>query len=292
MLRLAIVLCFVTSAVAESRPLPPLPDKAALALDEDWSPGKIDPERWYTPLRKKWGNPENPTPPGIVPAIWTYGYRSARVKPELSDKWPRDTPLYHPYLQEWGKGLAFYWSEIDFPEFGKRGDYKRPMYNTFLNKKHHSTTFDRGGAADGKYHTYVTEWRTHLQPIAGVSDSQVAEAEGYFWIRDKAVPYEKYWGNPLKKLGPDRYAVCAGLHARHWIDGRYIGENTKFVPSMGAQLNVGVWLPEWAGEAPWKTAGVRFGRIRVWQYGDPGDVIGVMKDDITNNFDKGGQPVK
>ena len=145
----------------------------------------------------KVGNPKNPTPSGIVAAIWTYGYRAVKVKPELSDKFLRDNPLYHPYLQEWAKGNCFYWSEIDFPEFGK--SYEKPMYNTFMNKKKHSTTFDIHGSADGKFHTYTTDWRTHLVPIAGVKDSQVEEAEGFHWVRDKKIPYEKYWGNPLKR---------------------------------------------------------------------------------------------
>ena len=243
-------------------------------------------------VRMKIGDPDNPTPPGIVPAIWTYGYRAVRVKPELADQFLRDTPLYHPYLQEWGKGTAFFWSEIDFPEFGKKGDYERPMYNTFLNKKHHSMNFDCNGAADGKFHTYVTEWRTHLVPIEGVSDAQVEDAEGYYWLRDKKVPWEKYWGNPLKRLGKDEFAVCAGKSASHWIDGSFIGENTTFVPSMSAQLNIGVWLPEWAGVAPWKTANVRFGRIRVWQFDDSGDVAGILTENITNNFNADGQLVR
>jgi hypothetical protein len=56
-------------------------------------------------------------------------------------------------------------------------------------------------------------------------------------------------------------------------------------------LNLGVWLPDWAGPAAWNTATVRFGRIRVWQYGDPGDVTGVLRHDIGDNFDAAGQPV-
>ena len=346
----------------QSTPIPELPDGAELALEEDWSSGKIDPDRWYA-LRKQWGQNnfgvvpenvaivkdevdgklrnvlrctangdrydgpitgqwkkkqrvggvlvskqhfasgrfevvmkigthENPRPPGIVPAIWTYGYRMVKVAPELSDNFNAKQPLYHPYLQKWGKGMAFFWSEIDFPEFGKDGKYGEPMYNTFLNKQHHTTTFDAHGAADGRYHTYTTEWRTGLKPIENVRDSQVAAAEGFYWIQDKAVPYDQYWGAPLKKLGPDKYAVYSGLSAKHWIDGKYVGENTKFVPAMTGQLNIGVWLPKWAGAAPWKSCSVQFASIRVWQFDDPGDVKGILTEDITNNFDKGGNPLK
>ena len=42
--------------------LGPLPSRAKLALDEDWSSGKIDPKRWYA-LRKKWGQDNF----GVVP---------------------------------------------------------------------------------------------------------------------------------------------------------------------------------------------------------------------------------
>ena len=238
------------------------------------------------------GSPDNPTPAGMVPAIWTYGYRMVKVDPEQSGDFVRGKPLYHPYLQQWGKGLCFYWSEIDFPEFGKAGAYTKPMYNTFLNKQHHTVTFDAHGAADGRYHTYTTEWRTGLVPIAGVKDSQVAGSEGFFWVQDKAVPYEKYWGAPLKKLGKDKYAVCSGLSAKHWIDGKFVGENTKFVPATTGQLNLGVWLPEWAGPAKWESANVYFASVKVWQYNDPGDVKGILTEDIGDSFDRKGNPVK
>jgi hypothetical protein len=237
------------------------------------------------------GGPADSTKPaGCVPAIWTYGHRMVRIEENRSDEFARDLPLYHPWLQEWGKGLAFYWSEIDFLEFGKNGDFTRAMFNTFLNKQHDSQTFDVKGAADGAYHTWTTEWRTHLRPLPRVTDAKVAEAEGFWWIRDPAVPYEEYWGHPLKKLGPDRYAVCEGKSARHWVDGRYIGENTRLVPAFSAQLNLGVWLPDWAGEARWKTASISYGPVKVWQYGDEGDVTGILRDDIGDNFDINGKP--
>ena len=42
----------------------PLPPKAKLVLDEDWSSGKINPKRWYA-LRKKWGQNNF----GVVPEL-------------------------------------------------------------------------------------------------------------------------------------------------------------------------------------------------------------------------------
>lgn len=359
----ALITAFLSfSPALMAEPIPELPKKAKLALEEDWSSGKIDPQLWYG-LRKQWGQgnagvvPENlaivsdevagkkklvlrctangdeydgsvtgqwkkkarvggvivskqhfasgrfevvmkigdaqqPQPAGMVPAIWTYGYRLERVAGNLSDDFNAKQPLYHPYLQEWGKGMCFYWSEIDFPEFGKAGEYAKPMYNTFLNKQKHSTTFDVHGAADGGYHTYTTEWRTGLVPIGNVKDSQVAEAKGFYWVQDKAIPYEKYWGAPLKRLGKDDYAVCTGLSAKHWVDSKYVGENTKLVPAMTGQLNLGVWLPKWAGPAKWKTSSISVASVKVWQYGDPGDVKGVLTEDIGDSFDTEGQPVK
>lgn len=70
----------------------------------------------------KMGTPENPRPAGMVPAIWTYGYRMVKIETDTPDASHATEPLYHPFLQEWGPGQAFYWSEIDFPEFGKAGE--------------------------------------------------------------------------------------------------------------------------------------------------------------------------
>ncbi len=243
----------------------------------------------------KVGSTDHPQPKGMVPAIWTYGYRMIKINTDQPNEFHRKHPMYHPYLQEWGPAQAFYWSEIDFPEFGKSGEYAKPMYNTFLNKQKHSTTFDINGAADGDYHTYTTDWRTGLVPIDAVKDSQVAEspqAKGFYWVQDKAIPYEKYWGNPLRRISKNKYAVCSGISAKHWVDGKFVGENKKFVPSMTGQLNLGVWLPTWAGKAPWDTMTVKFASIKVWQYNDPGDVKGVLIEDITNNFDNKGNPLK
>ena len=348
-------------ATAQSKELiPALPDGARLALEEDWSSGKIDPQEWYA-LRKQWGqgnagvvpenvsittddvggkkvnvlrctangdlydgavfgkdkektrvggvlvskqqfasgrfevvmkvgNKDNPKPAGMVAAIWTYGYRLVKVDSDAPDDFNAEQPLYHPYLQEWGPAQAFYWSEIDFPEYGKAGEYAEPMYNTFLNKQKDSKTFDVHGAADGDYHTYTTEWRTGLVPIPEVKDSQVAEAEGFYWVQDKAVPYEKYWGAPLKRLGANDYAVYSGLSAKHWIDGKFVGENDRLVPAMSGQLNLGVWLPEWAGPAKWKSASVSVASVKVWQYNDPGDVQGILTEDIEDSFKKDGSP--
>ena len=157
------------------------------------------------------------------------------------------------------------------------------MYNTFCQDRHHPEAFDVVGAADGAYHTYTTEWRTKLRPLPGVTDAQVVERDGYWWVSDKAVAYESYLGNPLKRLGKDNYAVYAGARADHWIDGRPVARNTRFVPSMAAQLNLGVWLPDWAGAAPWKTARISFASIKVWQYGDEGGVRGILVDDIVDS---------
>lgn len=53
---------------------------------------------------------------------------------------------------------------------------------------------------------------------------------------------------------------------------------------MAAQLTMGVWLPAWAGAAPWKQSTVSFASVKIWQYHDKGDVRGVFTEDITYNY--------
>jgi len=53
---------------------------------------------------------------------------------------------------------------------------------------------------------------------------------------------------------------------------------------MAAQLTMGVWLPAWAGPAQWQTAQVFFGPVKIWQYDDPGDVRGILTEDVPPNL--------
>lgn len=106
------------------------------------------------------------------------------------------------------------------------------------------------------------------------------------------MPFADYLGNPLKRLGNNRYAVYQGKSVTHWIDGKFVGTHDKFVPVMAAQLNLGVWLPKWAGPAPWKTAQVSIASVKVWQYDDPGDVRDVLVNDITDNFGPDGAELR
>lgn len=349
------------------RALPKLPEKARLVLSEDWSSGKLEPQRWYTP-RKKWGDgnhgvvPENVSirpdtvagrtqnvlvcrahgdqyqgpivglggkktrvgalvvskqffasgrfevvmkvgadtphaggpadplrPAGTVPAIWTYGYRYVEVGRDRMQEFVREVPLYNPLMERYGNGSNEYWSEIDFPEYGMQGKFSPTMYNTFLQNRHEAKFFDVDFAIDGQYHTYTTEWRTKLEPLDGVTDEQVAEHLGYWWVCDKSIPFERYLGNPLRRLGKDEYALYCGAIVEHWIDGKKVAENTRYVPAMAAQLNLGIWMPHWAGPAPWETAHVSFASVKVWQYDDPGDVRNVLIDDLKDTFDVEGR---
>lgn len=367
---LLAVAVFAGLAAPAAAEVPPLPEDARLVLDEDWSAGRIDSERWYA-LRKRWGRgnngvvpenvrigrdivggtkknvlvceahgdrydgpvvgwqgqrsrvggvlvseehfasgryeivlkigatephaggPEDPTQPrGAVPAVWTYGYLYVSVPDEEKGSFVPDQPLYNPNMQAYGGGANEYWSELDFPEFGREGDLGLGLYNTFLQNRHDPNEVDVSAAIDGRYHTLTTEWRTTLEPLDGVTDGQVAEHKGYRWVCDESVPFERYLGNPLKRLGPDRYAVYQGERATHWIDGRRVFENRKFVPAMTGQLNLGVWLPDWAGPAPWQTATFTFASVKVWQYGDSGDVRGILTGDIPDNLDAQGGDVK
>ncbi len=239
------------------------------------------------------GGPKDPMrPQGTVAAIWTFGYRFVQVDKKHQQEFVRDTPMYNPHMQAYGGPFNEYWSELDFPEFGKAGLFKKAMYNTFLQNKHLPLEFDIEHAVDGQYHTYTTEWRTMLAPIKNVTDAQVVEHEGYWWVQDKAIPFHHYYGNPLKRIGKDEYQVYTGRIATHWIDGKKVAENRRFVPAMTAQLTMGVWLPDWAGPAPWKTSSVSFASAKVWQYHDEGDVRGVITQDIHNNFEKDGREIK
>jgi hypothetical protein len=241
---------------------------------------------------KQEGGPEDPTRPiGTIPAIWVFAGWNTRVKPELSEGYVKENPLYQPYLQEYGRGNAYYWSELDFCELGKKGDFDHGLYNTFLHKKSDSRVLPVQ-VADGRFHTYTTEWRTKLAEVNDLRDDQVMEHGGRWWVRDLKVPFSGYWGNPLKKLGPNHYAVHQGQVAKHWVDGVFIGENAKFVPCIAAQLSLGVWLPDWAGPAPWKVSQVSFGRVRIWQYDDEGDVKGLLSNDQPDNIGKDGDLMK
>lgn len=239
------------------------------------------------------GGPADPLrPKGCVPALWTYGYRWVEADAAQKDQFQADIPMYNPHLPAYGMAANEYWSELDFPEFGKEGDFDQAMYNTFLQNRHDNRFFDVSSAIDGEYHVLTTEWRTHLKPMPEITDEQVTEWSGYYWIQDKSVPLETYWGNPLKKLGPNQYALYEGKVATHYLDGKKVGENDRWVPSMGAQLTMGVWLPEWAGPAAWETAEVKIARVKVWQYGDEGDVMGVLKGRIPDSFAEDGTPLK
>jgi len=238
------------------------------------------------------GGPENPAHPGgLVAAIWTYGYRFVEVPRDKMNDFVADTPLYNPHMPRYNGPFNEYWSELDFPEFGKDGQFETTMYNTFCQNRH-KPKFCKVDSADGKYHTYTTQWRTTLKPLPEVTDEQVVKHEGYWWINDKAVPFDGYLGNPLTRLGEDRYAVYWGRIAEHWIDGEKVAENKTFVPVMAAQLTMGTWLPDWAGPAKWKTARVSYASAKVWQFHDEGDVRGILAGDLKNNFDERGREIR
>lgn len=239
------------------------------------------------------GGPADPRrPKGTVVAIWTYAYRYVSVPRDRMDEFVPAKPLYNPLMKRYGKGANEYWSELDFPELGKAGNFDVGMYNTFLQDRHQPNDYDVSAAIDGKYHTFTTEWHTKLEPMERVSDADVIESEGFWWVRNKSVPFEHYYGNPLKRLGPDRYAVYRGDRVDHWIDGKKEARNTKYVPAMAAQLTMGVWLPDWVGPAAWRVATMSVASVKVWQFDDEGDVRGVLKEDLADNFSGDGTPLR
>jgi hypothetical protein len=241
------------------------------------------------------GGPADPRRPiGTIPAVWTYADRFVRApRAANADDFAPESPLYNPLMKRNNRGGGNqYWSELDFPEFGKAGNFDAGLYNTFCQNRHEPKTFDVSPAIDGQYHTLTTVWRTKLAPLENVTDAQTIESAGFFWIRDKSIDFDRYLGNPLKRLGKDRYAVYAGDRVDHWLDGKKVAQNTRYVPAMAAQLTLGIWLPDWAGPAPWQTATVSFASVKVWQYDDEGDVRGILTRDCPDNFDKDGRPLR
>ncbi len=223
-------------------------------------------------------------PNGAVPAIWLYAYRWAETSAEKPTAFNADAPLFNPNLKVSGSPATEYWSEIDFPELGKNGDFTHGGYNVFCQNRYEWKTFAMPPVADGKYHTYDMEWRTGLKPLTNVTDAQVIEYNGFWWVQDKAIPINSYLGNPLKRLGANHYAACTGLTVQNLVDGKKVGGNTRNVPCMAAQLTMGVWLPGWGGLAPWQTAQVFFGPVKIWEYDDLGDVRGILTEDVPPNF--------
>ncbi|MCP5537204.1 MAG: glycoside hydrolase family 16 protein [Akkermansiaceae bacterium] len=341
-----------------------MPTTAKLVFEEDWSTGRINPDKWYA-LHKRWGKgnhgvvrknvfiaqdmvngkkqnvlvcrghgdeykgdvvgwngkgtrvggvlatkkffasgryevvmkigstdispngPKDPKRPiGMVPAIWTYSYKWVGAGKGSPKSFNRAKPMFNPHMRN------EYWSEIDMPEFGKNQDLGTGLYNVFLNANHQSRTYPVKHVLDGKYHTFTSIWRTHLVPIKGVTDKQVVKSDGFWWIQDKSIPFASYRGNPLKRLGKDHYAVYAGKEVDHYIDGKYVGNNPTHVPAMAAQLSIGAWFPDWAGAAPWAESKVSVASVKVWQYGDPGDVRGVLTENVPDNMNEMGQPLK
>jgi hypothetical protein len=78
----------------------------------------------------------------------------------------------------------------------------------------------------------------------------------------------------------------------YWLDGKPLGQSDKLIPALAAQLNLGIWLPKWAGPAAWKVSRARIASVKVWQCHDPGDAPGILTNDITNSFDNEGKPLK
>ncbi len=71
-----------------------------------------------------------------------------------------------------------------------------------------------------------------------------------------------------------------------------MAENRKFVPAMAAQHNFGVWLPDWAGAAPWKHATGSFARRTSGSTTTPDDACNVLTDRISDSPAKDGHPLR
>jgi hypothetical protein len=82
------------------------------------------------------GGPADPQrPKGAIPAVWTYAYRYVTVDNAHQDDFVPATPLYNPFMKAYGRGTNEFTSELDFPEFGKAGDFSKGLYNAYLPKR-------------------------------------------------------------------------------------------------------------------------------------------------------------
>ncbi|MCM8525287.1 MAG: hypothetical protein NE327_02145 [Lentisphaeraceae bacterium] len=233
----------------------------------------------------KIGESDKGAPKGMVPAIWTYAYRFVKHREGMYKKFDPENPSYHPILDRHKWGGSEYWSEIDFPEFGKDQKLGEALFNTFLNVNFHSQTIKTPSVLDGKYHTLKMTWTTKLTPVPEAKDSLVIEENGYCWVQSEEIPFEKYRGNPLKKLGKDKYVAYQGKEIIYELDGEVIGKSTSFVPAMAAQFTLGVWFPDWGGKAPWSRAKMSIASVKITPLKNEGDCFGFLNQDLKDNFD-------
>lgn len=229
---------------------------------------------------------------GMVPAIWTYAYKFVKHRKGMYKKFDAKNPSYHPILDKHKWGGCEYWSEVDFPEFGKKQNLEKALFNTFLNANFHSQTIDTPSVLDGKYHTIKMTWTTELKPLPEATDKLVAEENGLWWVQSDKIPFEKFRGNPLKKLGKDQYSVYKGKELIYELDGKVLGGSKSFVPAMAAQLSVGMWLPDWGGKAPWSRAKMSISSIKISPLNDKGDCFGFLNEDLKDNFNIYGEKIK
>lgn len=233
-------------------------------------------------VKMKIGSPNNApltAPAGLSPALFTFHYEEHY--PSRSDKAGTKLNLqdvqYQPLIKQGNRTSGYYStvnSEIDWPEFGKNGDFNTAAYTAWTSEVV-STTQDADlsqygiNVLDGNYHTYRMVWQTELIPTTLV-DSQVRSQGAYFYAFNSSTsPLQGY--AVVKNFGI--WYMYAGKSATFYVDGYQVGQITQNVPPVSARLTVLAWLPFWAGPANWDQTKVYISEVSITPSADIGDVL-------------------
>ena len=111
-------------------------------------------------------------PQGAVPAIWTYAYLWAETSADKQSAFDAGAPLFNPLLKTKDAPATEYWSEIDFPELGRNGDFTHGGYNVFCQNRHdwQSEAADRNVFGD-----LIADYSKPLSPEAQETARQAIE---------------------------------------------------------------------------------------------------------------------
>ncbi len=148
---------------------------------------------------------------------------------------------------------------------------------------------------DDEYHTYTMRWETELVEVASVVDSDLTAAtdgSGYFYLSNVAkaqlqvkaskdtTPGTYVWGFPWTKKPNGVWAVYLGRSIKYYLDGYFLREATKLVPSISGRLIIGGWFPRFATTTVpnWSTAKMYIASVKIKPYFMEGDVFYQSED--------------
>eukprot|EP00762_Andalucia_godoyi_P004350 ANDGO_08165.mRNA.1 hypothetical protein len=215
-------------------------------------------------------------PSGTVFSAWTFHYESHNAKSGDSGGTqinPNDLQ-YQPSKKQ-GSAGGYYStvnSEIDAPEIGVSGAYGEANFNTWLSEIEYDIKVGAfpNALLDGRYHRFAWEWRNKSQVLTGVTDNQVAMANGYHRIAVAGV-FPQYQSLPLVKKSDGKWYVLLGQDCKFYADGVLI-RSTTLVSPVSARLVIGNWFASWAGAANWEFCKFTIHRVMITPYNMDGDV--------------------